>query len=195
MPGQATNPMSDPKSYLTKEQIRLLIDGCERSRDRLLLKFLSRTGRRISEVVRRLKVSDIDFEKGLVNFTILKRKVPTTSLLPIDRALLEELKEYTKNMKQDQIIWHISRQRVDQILKTVSKNIGLEHIGTGKHNKVHAHLFRHSFAIHGAKALTNPADLVQLKNMLCHARIDTTMFYLRFNPMEQRKLLEEMWGE
>jgi integrase len=152
-------------------------------------------GRRIGEVIRRLKVSDIDFTQGLVNFFIEKRKNPTYQLLAIPEILLQELKIYIEknNLKQDDFVWYISRQRVDQIIKSISTKIGLLTIGSGKYNKLHAHLFRHSFAIQASKVLKNPADLIQLKNILAHSRIETTMFYLKFNPTEQKELLKEMF--
>jgi len=191
-----SSPMKDPKSYLTREQIQMLIDNAENERDGLLLKFLSMTGRRVSEVVRRLKVGDIDFTQGLVNFFIEKRKTPTYSLLPIPESLLIEVKSYIErnNLKPDSFLWQISRQRVDQIIKSIAKKVGLLNVGIGKYNKIHIHLFRHSFAIQASKVLKSPADLIQLKNILAHSRIETTMFYLKFNPTEQKELLKEMFG-
>lgn len=187
--------MKDPKAYLEPRQINELIASCKKARDKLLLMMLARTGRRVSEIVRCLRPKDIDFTNGLINFTILKRKKGENKLLPVDEDVLLALKEYieSRKIKDEEFIFPISRQRVDQIVKKASEKAGISSIGGGKYNKPHAHVFRHSFAIQAAKSLKNPADLVQLKELLAHSRIDTTMFYLKFNPTEQKELLKEMW--
>lgn len=179
--------MQNPKSYYTKSEANLIIKACRNYRDKLLLLTLAKTGRRVSEIVRCLKPVDIDFDQGLVNYTILKRKVHTKKLLPMDTHLLSLLEKYIKSRRigPDDYIFKISRQRVDQIIKRAAKKVGVK--------TAHAHVFRHSFAIQSAQKLKNPADLVQLKELMGHARMDTTMFYLKFNPREQRELLEEMW--
>lgn len=202
MPEYTGSPMKDPRSYLEPHQIDAIIDTCDNPRDKLLLLLLARSGRRVSEVVRCLKPEDIDFTNGLINFRILKRfkkktkeKIPFFLLLPVDEEVLAKLKQYIeiRNIKPDEYIFDISRQRVDQLFKRATRKAGIMSVGSGIYNKPHIHLLRHSFAIRGAKSLKNPADLVQLKDMLGHSRIDTTMFYLKFNPTEKKKLLKEMW--
>jgi integrase len=185
-------PMKDPKSYLTPEQIKLIIGACENFRDKVLFTLLARSGRRVSEVVRCLKPRDIDFENKLINYKILKKKRETRALLPIDSETLEMLKEYikTNNIKDDEFIFKISRQRVDQIFKKLCEKVGITKIGE---RKPHVHVLRHSFAIQWSKIAKSPADIVKLKEQLAHSRLDTTMFYLRFNPEETRDLLEKMW--
>lgn len=180
-------PMKDVRKYYTKEQINALIRSCKRPRDRLILYTLAVTGRRVSEIVRCLTPQDIDFEKGLVNYTILKRKRPTKLLLPAHPLLLKALRQYIKrqSIAPHQHIFPISRQRVHQIIKDAADQAGLE--------VAHTHMFRHSFAIQSAQKLKNPIDLAQLQSLLGHARIDTTMFYLRFNPTEQRELVKDLW--
>jgi len=198
----AGSPMKDTRSYLEPWQINKIIASCPTPRDRLLLLTLARTGRRVSEIVRCLKPKDIDFTNGLIDFTILKRfnrktkeRIPERSLLPVDEEVLAGLKEYieARRIEADEYIFPISRQRADQIFKRASRKAGIFTIGSGKYNQPHVHVLRHSFAIQGAKSLKSPADLVQLKDMLGHSRIDTTMFYLKFNPAEKRDLLKEMW--
>ena len=187
--------MSDPRSYLKQSQIVKILKAPKKYKHRLLFSLIAHTGRRVSEVVRCLKPSDIDFEGNLINFTILKRKRPTKVLLPVKPKIVKQLKSYIKrqSIPANRPIFTISRQHADYIFKKAAKKVGIKRVGTGKYNKPHLHLLRHSFAIEAAKKLKNPADLVQLKDMLAHSRIDTTMFYLKFNPTEKRELLSRMW--
>jgi integrase/recombinase XerD len=185
-------PMRDPRSYLTIEQIKQIISACDNIRDKILFMLLARSGRRVSEIVRCLKPKDIDFENRLINYRILKKKGETRALLPVDTETLKLLKEYIKREKinENEFIFKISRQRVDQIFKKLCRKVGIMKIGE---HMPHVHVLRHSFAIQWSKIAKNPADVIKLKEQLAHSRIDTTMFYLRFSPEESRDLLEKMW--
>lgn len=191
-----SSPMTNLKGYFTPEQVEAIINSCENTRDKVLFLLLSRTGRRVSEVVRSLKPKHIHLEEGCIEWKILKRKKETWRLLPVERRTLEELMNYieSKGIEGEEYIFKISRQRVDQILKEICEKIGIHHLGSSKYNKPHAHLFRHSFAIQIAKKIKNPTDLGTLQNLLAHANIENTMWYARtFNPIEERKLLEEVF--
>ena len=194
--GGTGSPMRDPKSYLTREQLEAVIAATRSYRFKLLFYFLAFTGRRVSEVVRCLTPADIDYENSLVNFTILKRRTPTRKLLPVKAAVLDKIRKHVRDagIGRDDYIFPMSRQRVDQVLKKSAEAVGIGAVGSGDH-QMHAHVFRHSYAVRSAKKLESPADLVELKDMLGHARIETTMYYLKFNPEEKRKLAENVWSE
>ena len=179
-------PMKDPTKYFSREDMNRLLAAIP-DKHKLLIYVLAKSGRRISEITRCLKPRDINFDENLINYTILKRKVPAKMLLPADPDMVRRLRSYIKsrNIGEDTHIFTLSRQRVDQLLKIAAENIGLK--------DAHAHMFRHTFAIRSAQELQSPAHLVELKDLLGHASIDTTMFYLRFNPKTQRSLLKRLW--
>lgn len=203
----SNSPMKDSKSYLTMDQMTSLLNSCRNNRDRMLLTVLFRTGRRISEVVgikknkdgttksEGLRPKDINFNESLINWSILKKKKALKAIKPIDGGTLQELKSYieSNNIGQDERIFPITRQRADQILKTTAKLAGIITVGDGKYNKPHLHLLRHTFLIEAAKKASTPADLVVMKELAEHSNINTTMFYLKFNPKEQKELLEKMF--
>ena len=196
MGGEYTGiPMSDPKSYLSPAEISGIIKATDKDEYKRLFYIIAKTGRRVSEIVRCLRPADIDFENNLANFTILKRKAKTRILLPVDEKAIKVLKRQIRNNKigDDDYIFGMSRQRADQVFKKSAERIGLFERGTGLYRKMHIHMLRHSFAKLGAEHAKNPADLVKLQKLLGHSRIDTTMFYLKFNPKEERELLKEMW--
>jgi len=189
--------MVDPRGYLDRNEIERILSACERERDRVLFTLLARSGRRVSEVVRCLKPKHIDFKEYLVKYRILKRKRKHHILLPLDEETINLLKDYIKKegIKNDDYIFPISRQRVDQIFKEVCEKIGIYNIGSNKRNKPHVHILRHSFAILATKNIKRPEDIVRVQNMMAHASLDSTIFYLQFNPTENRKLLEKMWSQ
>lgn len=65
------------KTYLELSEVKLLEGAADRPRDRLLIKLLSRSGCRISEVLA-MKVSDIDFEQKTITIFHLKRTIRFT---------------------------------------------------------------------------------------------------------------------
>lgn len=189
-------PMTDPKSYLSREQLESILKATKNYTFRLLFYFLIFTGRRVSEVVRCLTPADIDYENNLVNFTILKQKEPTKSLLPVKAHVLEKVRKYihSAGIGENDYVFPMSRQRVDQVLKKSAEIAGISTVGSKGH-QMHAHVFRHSYAIRSSKKLETPFDLVELKDMMGHARVDTTMYYLKFNPKAKRRLAENIWED
>lgn len=63
----------DSDGYLDPEQVDKLIDAATNPRDKAFVALLARTGIRVSEVIR-LKVSDIDFQIGVLTIVHLKEK-------------------------------------------------------------------------------------------------------------------------
>ena len=208
---KSQSPMSNPiEDYLTPEEVAAIIAQTRKPRDALLFKLLYMTGRRVSEIVGDsmtnsdgLKVQDIDFKQGLINFIILKKNPirkkglpknvrlmlrkdfePARVLLPVNTDLLTELKIYCISLKDDKL-FRVSRPRVHQIFNECAKRAGLD-------KKVHIHQLRHSFAVRIAKKSKNPADLETLRVLLGHSDINMTRAYLKFSPKDMQKLVDEI---
>ena len=64
----------DLKAQLQPEQVDMLIAVATNPRDRAFVSLLARTGIRISEAIQ-LKVSDIDFERGMLTIVHLKERL------------------------------------------------------------------------------------------------------------------------
>ena len=73
---------------------------------------------------------------------------------------------------------HITKQRADQIIKTAAKSAGLER------GPVHAHLFRHGYAIN---FLNCGGRLDALQEQLGHRDINTTRIYLRLSDEDVKR--------
>lgn len=72
---------------------------------------------------------------------------------------------------------HITKQRVDQIIKEAGRNAHLERIP-------HAHLFRHGYAIN---FLNHGGRLDALQEQLGHRDINTTRVYLRLSDEDVKR--------
>jgi len=188
-----TIPMRDAKGYLTKEELDRFLSVIDNERDLLLFNIMMKTGRRVSEVVRKLIPFDINWSEKLVTWTILKRKIPMKKTLPVNGDLIERLRDYIRdnNIGDNDYVFKISRQRVFQLVRKYGAKAGVEWIGK---KRIHPHHLRHSFAVHMAKNIKNPAELRKLQELMAHSGINITAYYLQFNPTESRELLERTWG-
>ena len=187
--------MVDPEGYLTEEKFEQLLSFATDIRDRTLLQVLFYTGRRVSEVVRSLTVNDIDFQDNLINFTVLKKGYPLKVWLNVNSKLMEVLKEYIEalGLVSDEYLFPISRFRVDQIIKSLGRKAGLEYVGR---KKIHAHVFRHSYAVMMAKKVKDIYELKKLQILMGHSNINMTSFYTEhYNKNEMKEFVDREKNE
>ena len=157
--------------YLTPEEAHQIIDAAQTVRDCLLLRLLWETGVRVSEAIS-LRLGDVGrtgirvFGKGSVERVVF-----------IQDSLASAILFYAQEngLDRDDFLFpsrkggHITKQRVDQIVKGAARRAGLQ-------RNVHAHLFRHGYAIN---FLNCSGRLDALQEQLGHRDINTTRIYLR----------------
>ena len=197
--------MSDPSGHFKQGQRKEIYNSCESLRDKVLIRLLWKSGRRVSEVLK-LKVKDINFKEGNILWHIDKKfkklkgggtkKNDLKRIKPMDGFTLKLLKHYIDEEEigsEHYVLFsydkfsHLSRQRVYQIVARSCEKAGIFHVGNGK---PHPHHFRHTFAVNWAKNSTNPADIVKLKNHLEHSDLKVTETYLQFATEESREMVE-----
>ena len=165
--------------YLTPEEAHQLIDAAQNERDRLFLRVLWETGMRVSEAIR-LKLGDVSRDgirvmgKGSVERVVFIQDglVSTILFYAQERTLGRD--DYLFRSRKGP---HITKQRADQIIKDAARKAGLE-------RKVHAHLFRHGYAIN---FLNCSGRLDALQEQLGHKDINTTRIYLRLSDEDVRR--------
>ena len=187
----ASQVMKDTKGYLSKKEFQRLLSVVDNDRDRLLFLLAVRTGRRVSEIVRSFTPKHINWENRSIRFKILKRRNETWAEQPVSEDTLLRLQKFIGIYKipEDKPLFPISRQWATKLLKQYGEKAGLTHVGD---KPIHFHVFRHTFAVWGARKIKTPGGLRLLQQLLRHSRLETTSFYLQFNPMEERELIEEI---
>lgn len=145
-------------------------------RDRTLIELLYATGMRVSEILS-LKVYDVNLEDRIVKVSGKGNKERFVPFHEIAKEFLENYiykvrKFFIKNKDNGYLFLNarggrLSRIGFWKILKEYAIKVGLE-------NKVHPHVFRHSFATH---MLINGCDLRILQEILGHSSISTTQRY------------------
>jgi len=173
--------MTKIPDYLEKEQIDEILRAAETSstRDYLLLRFMWRTGVRVSEVIN-VTPKDIEFKNAVVN--IRKAKGGRQRRVPLDEETLKMLSDYVLalNTPEDRPVFPIKRNRVFNIVKKYGNMVGV---------KIHPHTLRHSFAIHLVRSGT---DLRRVQLMLGHTSLSITQVYLQFNDNDLREAYEKV---
>jgi len=199
-----SNPMKDLRGYLTPEQIKtILLEAKQSNMDHfVLLSLLFRTGRRVSEIVplvdnktrdkitTGLRPIDIDWDKGLAEFTILKKKKRPDALLPLDNYTLNLLYRYAriKRLQRDEPFFNITRQQVFKIVRKYTERVEIFRVGK---KKPHPHHFRHSLAVAMVTNINRPQAIKLVQDQLQHSSLEMTANYLKFAQEDHKEALEE----
>lgn len=165
--------------YLTPEEAHHLIHAAENERDRLFLTLLWETGVRVSEAIR-IRLGDVGRDgirvtgKGNVERVVFVQDALVTAVLFYAQERAMERSGYLFPSRKG---GHITKQRADQIIKKAARRANLQ-------RNVHAHLFRHGYAIN---FLNCGGRLDALQEQLGHRDINTTRIYLRLSDEDVRR--------
>ena len=197
-------PIRDLKGYLEPEQVERLIAAATNPRNKLLVRIPWRTGIRVSELIG-IKVSDIDFASRAILIKIQKQRkrdgktVERRRLVPVDQGTLDMIEEYLKWRKQfpykGDLLFPITRQRVDQIYWKLGRRAGIREVGdpaVSKHRKLHPHHMRHSFAVHCIK---RGMSIERLQKILGHQSPTTTSVYLQYSVADLHEDYDKVWED
>ena len=165
--------------YLTPDEAHQLIDAAGNERDRLFLRLLWETGIRVSEAIA-IRLGDVSRDgirvlgKGAVERVVFIQDSLASGILFYAQERGMGRDHYLfRSRKGD----HITKQRADQIIKEAASKACLD-------RTVHAHLFRHGYAIN---FLNCSGRLDALQEQLGHRDINTTRIYLRLSDEDVRR--------
>ena len=167
---------NDLPIVLNKQEIRALLKAPKYLRHRLILAMLYGFGLRSYELCKLLQ-SDLDFERKTV--FIRKQKGKTDRYLPLSAHLIRGLKSYLETAKPIKYLFNSqqTKQGVPQGIttRTIFWIIKESRSKMATQKQFTAHTLRHSYATH---LLEDGLNILSLKELLGHARIETTMVYL-----------------
>lgn len=164
------------RTYLTKNEVVILMESIEHPLIKLVVQTLFYTGMRISECLN-LKLSDVDLENKIIH--VINGKGSKDRDIPINENLIPFLKEYL-NTRPDissnyffitKKTGHLSAVYVNRIIDDTVKKLGWK-----KH--VSAHILRHSFA---SNLIKNGVNLVYVQKLLGHSNLKVTSVYTHAN--------------
>lgn len=171
-------PVPLPK-HLQEWEVKKLLSGASKPRDKALLEILYASGCRVSELLG-LNIADIDFRRRIARCIGKGRKERVLYLnshatkaigryLPVRSRTLHD----TKRLDEQALFVNLRGQRlrkscVEIMVRLLGQNLGLK-------RGVSPHVLRHSFATH---LLNRGADITVLQQLLGHATLSATQRYL-----------------
>jgi integrase/recombinase XerD len=156
---------------LSKQEVMRLLECMPNLRYRVILMTAYSAGLRLSEVAR-LKVGDIDGQRGLIRVRAGKGR--KDRYVPLSQVLLEVLSGYTKVAQPEE--WLFPGQRAGHYvsMRTVARACEQAAEAAGIRKHVTMHTLRHSFATHLLEA---GIDIRTIQTLLGHKKLDTTARY------------------
>jgi len=167
---------------LSKEECKKLILRTINLKHRLILKLIYGCGLRLSELTN-LKWNHIDLDR--MTLLIKESKGRKDRYVPISLQILEDLFHYTKT----NITSHYVFAGKNPFDKMSPKGIGFvmhQAVRRAEITKkgVCLHTLRHCFASH---LLEDGLDIISIKELLGHSRIETTLIYLQVVNLPKHK--------
>jgi integrase len=197
-------PIRDLKAYLAPKQVERLFTVATNPRDVLLVRIPWRTGIRVSELIG-LRISDIDFDSRALVIKVQKMRkkdgktIEKRRMVPIDQGTLDMIREYLQWREQfsykGDLLFPITRQRVNQIFWKLGRRAGITEIGDpaiSKHRKLHPHCLRHSFSIQCVK---KGMSIERLQKILGHSSPTTTSVYLQWSSADLHEDYDKVWND
>ena len=175
--------------FLSEEEISKMLEVVRAKNDtrsETLILFLYNTGCRPGEASR-AQIKDIDFSNKFVLVKKTKGKKERTAHI-FDESFLQYLKFYTSNKKAEDCVflsnWNkpYTVRGITKKLKSIAKRAGLNP------DKISAHKFRHTHAVHAIKSGVN---IVSVRDQLGHSSIAITDKYTKIVDTIRRKYYEE----
>ena len=171
---------------LSKEEVWRMLKSCKLLKHSVLIGLLYGCGLRCFEV-RNVRINDLEFDRKRLH--IVQGKGGKDRYVPLSEHLIRGIKKYLQTEKPQDWLFNgqpigqkggdfgiqYSQRGIQWIIKRAAKQAGIM-------KDVHVHTLRHTFATH---LLEDGLDIVNVKNLLGHGRIQTTMEYLhvaRSNP-------------
>lgn len=174
------NESTLPK-FLTKEEIKKLLDSTKNLKHKTILTTIYACGLRLSEALE-LKISDIKLKDAVV--VIRHPKGKKNRIVNLSPKLIELLRLYYRDYNPGEYLFEgqsggpYSKRSVQQILKNALKGANIISDAT-------VHTLRHSYATH---LLENGTDIRIIKDLLGHTNIKTTEIYTHVTEVSKIKI-------
>lgn len=165
---------------LSADEVRKMIESTSNIKHKLIIKILYGCGLRVSELVN-LKISDLNFEEGLIHIKLAKGK--KDRFVKIPSSINDELKAYVKLLDKEFLFpsnrgGRLTTATIQAVVENSAKKVAIK-------KRVYPHLLRHSFATH---LLEQGTDLRIIQKLLGHSNIKTTQIYTQISQASIQKI-------
>lgn len=173
---------------LSKEEVYSMLEHCTLLKHKILIGLLYGCGLRCFEV-RNIRLRDLDFDRYQLHITQGKGKKPR--YVPLSKHIIRGLKSYISAEKPKDWLFNgqpigraggdldsrYSQRGVQWVIKQSTKRAGIN-------KRVTTHTLRHTYATH---LLEDGLDIMSIKELMGHARIETTLVYLHAAQLDAKR--------
>lgn len=159
-------------TIFNKSELRMLFKAPTLLKHRVLLMLIYSAGLRSSELIH-LKISDIDFERRSIH--IRRSKYNKDRVVPLSEYMSVGLQKYISLERPHVWLFNgktlgtpYSAKGISWVMRDAVKKAGIA-------KDVTVHTLRHSYATH---LIEDGLNIVTVKDLLGHSKIETTMVYL-----------------
>lgn len=167
---------------LSKNECQMLFNGTRNFKHRLILMMMYSGGLRVSELIA-LHWNDIDVHRMTIHIRQAKGK--KDRYVPLSGFILNDLVIYMKNNTKRKYVFYgkdnsipMGKSGVRFLLQSALRHAGITKQG------VCLHTLRHSYATH---LLEDGLDIISIKELLGHSKIETTLVYLHVVDCQKQK--------
>lgn len=162
-------------TFLSKEDVRKLLNAISNWKHRLMIEFLYSSGLRVSELLN-MKIKDLELDK---NYGYVRNgKGGKDRLIVLSKIVREKIKNLIEieELERDNILFKSNRNKkyhmrsIQKITQNASRKAGLKNW-----KEIHPHTLRHSFATH---LIENGYDVTNVQAMLGHKSPETSLIYV-----------------
>ena len=178
---------------LSKQECLSLIELTKNFKHRLILMFIYGAGLRVRELTN-LKWSDINVNRMMIH--IKKSKGRRDRYVPLAKSIVADFVQYMLGFNRSEYVFFgpnaigkMSHSGIRFLLSQAIKRSGINKTG------ICLHTLRHSYATH---LLEDGLDIISIKELLGHERIETTLVYLHVaNYTRHQKMspLDTLYGD
>jgi len=176
---------------LSKEEMWQLLTKATLLKHKILLGLMYGCGLRCIEV-RNIRLRDLDFDRKMLH--IVQSKGKKDRYVPLSDHIIRGLQKYIGAERPIDWLFHgqpsghqgraggdfdgrYSGRGINWVIKAVAKAAGIR-------KSISAHTLRHTYATH---LLEDGLDIITLKELLGHERIETTMEYLHISQLDRNR--------
>jgi site-specific recombinase XerD len=172
---------------LTRDEVSSLFNACDNLRDKCIFMTMYSAGLRLNEVAN-LKVSDVDSHK--MQLLIRNGKGGKDRYALLSEANLNILREYWKEYHPSDWLFYSRNQTCTHITGRAIQDAFHKYVGIAEITKhVTTHTLRHCFATH---LIESGVSIFHIKQLLGHADISTTCFYLHLLKIESLNVISPL---
>ena len=168
---------------LNKAECKLLFSTLKNLKHRVAIMLIYSAGLRVQEISS-LKISDIDPERMMLR--VRNGKGNKDRHVPLSVLLLPDLKNYLEKYRPLVYVFNgkisgasMSKTSFGLALRNAVRRCGFHKSG------ICLHTLRHSYATH---LLENGLDIISIKELLGHTRLETTLIYLHVADYDKGKI-------